>query len=665
MTYQAKLSRSQKSIEIPNDVPATLPDALAENITKLTVGDLKKICDLWKIPRAGAKTLIDLRKNILGHFEDQGGDASDSDSDTDEVRHVAESGESDSNTDMPNLFDDLLKIKIEKTQGGKTQHNSKVQSNLIIDILKRHEFMYLDQKKEKKAIASDTYSHLSPGKYYIEQPFGSQLSPDFILLHVLDDRRHKTIRLECKVGSDAIMWNDGCPQSNDVYLFTCTKRQITLILCGSDMMSETDKELYDELGRIKDKLNKEFRDKFKLANSEFYPTLRGGWKQNKISQLPANTAETRLVFESFLLCDASRPRGISLFAGAGGDTQGMEMCGVDVIGFVEIDPIATKTHLLNFPNSVLIGSNITLIKDEKFAEYEGQIDYLFGGFPCQTFSHGGKKDINDPRGQLYVDFVRATRLIRPKWVIGENVKGILSRKNGDGICMADVVVKAFEAIGYSMKYRLINASQFGVPQARERVIFIGWPSALSILADGTPAAVAFAIPESNGRTSCLRDVLEFSLDDAMEMPQRIIEKIPVGKFIIGGSDESNPTGAPPTNLVKCAENKTELDDITYRTRGKSTFSCIVDIDDVSRTLICTYMHMPRLFVPVDIGARKYMRPYTVLECQRIQGFPDTFRFAGKKTEKIKQIGNAVPPVIIASMIEYLKQIAFAGTLAAE
>ena len=347
-----------------------------------------------------------------------------------------------------------------------------------------------------------------------------------------------------------------------------------------------------------------------------------------------------------------KPLGISLFAGAGGDSLGMENAGVNVIGFVEKDPIATRTHLKNFKNSVHIGSDITKIPNSEFAKYLGKIEYLFGGFPCQSFSHGGKKDPRDPRGQLYVDFVRATECIQPKWVIGENVKGILARVNTDGECMADVVVEAFKKIGYAMKYKLINASNFGVPQSRERVIFIGY-KILDASSLNLEDPENLKIPIGNSQLSKLRDILEFSMEDAMTMPARVIEKVPRDKFIVGGDDNTLPTGQPPSNLVKCSEHKSNKDDITYKTRGESTYSCIVDINDVSRTLLCAYAHMPRLFVPISTGENKYMRPYTVLECQRIQGFPDNFEFLNSKENQIKQIGNAVPPIIITEVINYL------------
>ena len=119
---------------------------------------------------------------------------------------------------------------------------------------------------------------------------------------------------------------------------------------------------------------------------------------------------------------------ISLFSGAGGDTLGMKYAGINVVGYVEYDSACIKTHELNFPNCKQIGKDITNITDSEFSKYK--VDVIFGGFPCQSFSQGGKKNASDERGFLYQEFVRAAKLIKPKVIIGENVQGLLKRKMG-------------------------------------------------------------------------------------------------------------------------------------------------------------------------------------------------------------------------------------------
>ena len=168
--------------------------------------------------------------------------------------------------------------------------------------------------------------------------------------------------------------------------------------------------------------------------------------------------------------------GISLFSGAGGDTIGLTNSGVNVIGYSEYIDTFIETHKANHPKCKLIGKDIRQIKNETFEEYKHKIGILFAGFACQPFSHGGKKAaLSDPRGNLFYEFVRAADVMKPRWVIGENVKGILSRKNEDeSKFVKDIICEEFEKIGYHMyEPFVLKASDFGVPQKRERCFFVG------------------------------------------------------------------------------------------------------------------------------------------------------------------------------------------------
>lgn len=125
-------------------------------------------------------------------------------------------------------------------------------------------------------------------------------------------------------------------------------------------------------------------------------------------------------------------KAISLFSGMGGDTLGFEQANVDVVAYSELRPTFRKTHEANFPDSKVIGENvnsdITKITDEEFKTYENQIQFLFAGFPCQSFSSGGLRKVNDPRNTLFTEFVRAARIIKPDVIIGENVKGLVTKR---------------------------------------------------------------------------------------------------------------------------------------------------------------------------------------------------------------------------------------------
>lgn len=337
-------------------------------------------------------------------------------------------------------------------------------------------------------------------------------------------------------------------------------------------------------------------------------------------------------------------KAISLFSGGGGDTLGMIMAGIEVVGYVENDKDSIATHEHNFKNTKLIGKDIKKIKNEEFEKYKNNIDIIFGGFPCQSFSHGGKKNPTDSRGFLYQEFIRVVNIIKPKIIIGENVKGLLTRKNTEGNLFIDNIIEEFESIGYTMKIHLFNMKDYGLPQDRKRILIYGVRNNLK-----------YSITLSNVCKSKVKkynkDILEFSLKDALKIKSKIIDLITEDKYICDMKDKTEEYGKPPTNLIKCYETNA----FSFKNRSKSTYSCIIDIDDISRTILSTYSRMPRLFVPIKNINGSYLRPYTILELQRIQGFPDSFEFKGNEINQIKQIGNAIPPIFIEKIMTYIKE----------
>lgn len=332
---------------------------------------------------------------------------------------------------------------------------------------------------------------------------------------------------------------------------------------------------------------------------------------------------------------------ISLFSGAGGDTLGMKNAGLDVVGYVEKDKSAISTHETNFPNCKCIGTDITKITNVEFEKYKGNIDIIFGGFPCQSFSHGGKKSATDKRGFLYQEFVRCVNIIRPKIIIGENVKGLLTRKTEHGQSFINMILKDFEDIGYNMKINTFNMKNYGIPQDRQRVLIYGIRKDLDISFDLNNV-------KCSNENVYINDILENTLENALKIEkQNIKDLFPIDTTII--DKDIVISGKPPTNLVKCY-NQNQL---SFKKRSKCTYSCIIDKNDISRTILSTYGRMSRLFIPIIQDKSYYLRPYTIRELARIQGFPDSFTFKGKYIEQITQIGNAISPVFVEKIIQYI------------
>jgi DNA (cytosine-5)-methyltransferase 1 len=331
----------------------------------------------------------------------------------------------------------------------------------------------------------------------------------------------------------------------------------------------------------------------------------------------------------------------------------MEQAGIKIVGFVEKDKKAIETHHKNFPDCQLIGADITQITDEIFSQYKGTINIIFGGFPCQSFSHAGKKDPNDIRGQLFYHLIRAGHLIQPDIIIGENVKGILKRSTPNGLNVSKVIISELNNIGYTIQNPItLNSQNFGIPQSRERVFFIATKNKMISSDFIFNNLCQLTIPPIT-----IRDILVDSAEDSLLIDrQDIMNMIPIGKFY-KISDNCSNEGTPPKNLIKCY-NFIDTSGLSYSVRNKPSYGCIVDIDNISRTIQCTYNRMPRLFVPIQKGLYGYIRPYTIIELQQIQGFPKTFSFVGNKNDQINQIGNAVPPPMVkyicSLLLNYIK-----------
>ena len=339
---------------------------------------------------------------------------------------------------------------------------------------------------------------------------------------------------------------------------------------------------------------------------------------------------------------------LSLFSGCGGDTLGMKSAGLDVKWYSEIKKPFCKTHESNFPESECIGTDITKIPDEKFMELKGGVKVIFAGFPCQSFSNAGKKRADDTRGQLYLDFVRATRCIEPEFIIGENVKGLLSRKTSTGENFIDVIEQAFKDIGYTCEHKLFPIVKYGVPQKRERLIIVGWKD---------PAYV-HKWPDEVDVDVSLKNILEFSMDGTIEVPKDLIDKAGVDEdsILIG---KGEPCGVVHPYLIdRCKQRNLEYNGkqvgeygFSFGKRVSPIHCEIVDIKMPSKTIISTYDHQPRLFVAQRVGNKYYLRPYTVDELKQIQGFPKDYIMEGSPKDRVVQLGNAVPPPLIQKIVE--------------
>ena len=337
----------------------------------------------------------------------------------------------------------------------------------------------------------------------------------------------------------------------------------------------------------------------------------------------------------------------------GGDTLGMKNAGIDVVAFNEISDIFTQTHLKNFPDSKFLGGNnkdIKKIPDEYLEQYT-DIDLIFAGFPCQGFSNAGKKLPSDPRNTLFREFVRFTKIIKPKFIIGENVKGLLSRKTDDGSNYIDIIVSEFQKIGYNVRYQVFKAHEYGVSQKRERLIIIGARQDLNHQLN-FPAPIDVDVS--------LKNIVKFDMEGTIQYDYSELG-IPEECVIKDMDNEEEPRNPHPylvskvnANLDKRTYKGKSYDNLMSFSKRDSPIHCeIVDIRNPAKTIICSYDHQPRFFVPIQNKKGKYIRCLLPDELKQIQGFPPDFELEGNLKQKIVQIGNAVPPPLIKMVVESL------------
>ena len=378
---------------------------------------------------------------------------------------------------------------------------------------------------------------------------------------------------------------------------------------------------------------------------------------------------------------------ISLFSGAGGDSLGMKRGGYIVRAFSEFKKPAIATHLEAFPSCPLLtnpeteSTDITKIPDEVFVPFLNQVEIVFAGFPCQGFSHGGKKKIDDPRNEMVYEFARAARLIQPKYILGENVAGLLSRKGIDPNTkeirpVIDIIRDLFAGIGYYITYRVIKATAAGVPQERKRLIIVGTKAE-----KGHPHMPWDTLEEPpSEKHATIRPFLETHLEGAIEFPQQGNPRDASPHYWIA-TTETQPTGKPHPNLLRLAggirnrstKEKEQDNDatplviegglISFGVRKSGYHGQILDPDMPSKTIICTYGVCPRLFVGLyNQQENKYwVRCLSVKELAQIQGFPADYPWQGNEKEIITQIGNAVPPRLCEMVVRSLPKITYHNT----
>ena len=305
-----------------------------------------------------------------------------------------------------------------------------------------------------------------------------------------------------------------------------------------------------------------------------------------------------------------KPTVIDLFAGCGGFSQGFMQAGCDVIGFVEWWKPTITTFSKNHPKIRQIGTDITKVPTEDLVQYKGKVDIIVGGPPCQGFSFCGKRDPKDQRNQLYQEFLRFVKVIEPKIVVIENVPGLLSMKDYDNEKIIDKIVHELIGLGYFVGYKVLTASDYGVPQSRQRLFIIAKKLGLFPSPSKKKRTVMDAIADLPDKENGLNGHVFF------DTTKEIIEKI---------------------NSLQQGERLSKK----YNFSRQRLYS-----DKPAKTVVTK---------PIFIHPF-HNRFLTPRELARLQSFPDDFFFCGFKTDMVKQIGNAVPPVLARTIAKKIMEV---------
>lgn len=362
-----------------------------------------------------------------------------------------------------------------------------------------------------------------------------------------------------------------------------------------------------------------------------------------------------------------RPTTVDLFAGAGGLSLGFEQAGFDTAAAIEIDPIHAAVHSFNFPLTTVIPSSVSKLGvDDLVAQArlsKRAVDVVFGGPPCQGFSMIGRRMLDDPRNRLVGDFVRVVTQLNASYFVFENVKGLTAGRHRRFL---DELIREFDAAGYSVRlpWRVLNASDFGVPQSRERLFLIGARKGLVVPHYPRPTTsrdqgllVDMVLP-----TPTCQDALE-DLPNADEYEELLDgDVVRVGR-VKAQSQYARQSRCDSSSawrfgyrrsfsrLSLTSSARTRHSDISRSRFSRTAPGSVEPISrffklhpkGVSNTLRAGTDAARGAFTSPRPIHYQYPRCITVREMARLQGFPDWFRFHATKWHGARQVGNSVPP----------------------
>jgi DNA (cytosine-5)-methyltransferase 1 len=386
---------------------------------------------------------------------------------------------------------------------------------------------------------------------------------------------------------------------------------------------------------------------------------------------------------------------LDTFAGAGGFSLGFQLAGAELIGAIERDSWACETFKANHPYANILHRDITNLSDEEVLQNFGKHKptVILGGPPCQGFSICNKNngDPKDPRNSLFEEFIRIGRILKPEIMIMENVPNLINAKTESKELVVDIIVNELKKLGYYVNYKILEATDYGVPQIRRRLVVIATkreiinpfpvkthaiednidlfgstfskcPTLWEAISDlpeleareGKEVQAYTKGPQNSYQATLRQGAKELFNHKAMNHSKRLVERFAAMEW-------GHSTSDVPDHLKPLKRNSTEISDKVY--------------DQNNRRM---HPHKPCHTIPASFYAN-FVHPFknrnfTAREGARIQSFPDWYVFKGKPTVvshkllnregriedthlcQYNQIGNAVPPLMAKAIADNLIKI---------
>ena len=342
---------------------------------------------------------------------------------------------------------------------------------------------------------------------------------------------------------------------------------------------------------------------------------------------------------------------LDLFSGCGGLSLGFKLAGFKIEGAIDYDKDSIETFKKNFGKGKFFVKDINKIDKEFIKKNFRNVDVIIGGPPCQGFSNANRwhKNYSDPRNLLFLKFIEFVKIIKPKMVLIENVSGILSRTKGEII---GNIKEILNKNGYKVDYKLLNASEFGVPQVRKRVFIVGNRLNSLEFFEKLKKHKKVTVKDAISELYSLEKKKEKKLNGKLE--NDYIKYLRKKNSIVLNHDIVYPAKSTIEKIkhVKQGENWQSIPVKLFKNnrnnRHSSAFKRLKE-DDFSVTIDTGNAHS-NYFHPI------FNRIPTPREAARIQSFTDNFEFIGSRTSQYRQIGNAVPPLLAKEIAKNFKKV---------